>query len=119
MIEGFEPSSLVIVNLVNPKEKFFGILEALSPAGVTLRGINLDAYEDWIRQIAHREEADLDVATMSFDDAEHLREAQPTAACALGRKERLEDSGFRLGSHSGARIGHLDAHLVFQMASSQ
>jgi len=66
MIEGFEPSSLVIVNLVNPKEKFFGILTALSPAGVTVRGINLDAYEDWIRQIAHREEANLDVATLFF-----------------------------------------------------
>jgi len=66
MIEGFEPSSLVIVNLVNPKEKFFGVLTALSPAGVTLRGINLDSYEDWIRQIAHREEANLDAATMFF-----------------------------------------------------
>lgn len=66
MIEGFEPSSLVIVNLINPKEKFFGILTALSPAGVTLRGISLDSFEDWIRQIAHREEADLDVVTMFF-----------------------------------------------------
>jgi hypothetical protein len=66
MIEGFEPSSLVIVNLINPKEKFFGILTSLSPAGVTLRGINLDAYEDWIRQIAHREEPNLDVTTMFF-----------------------------------------------------
>ncbi len=66
MIEGFPPSSLVVVNLVNPKEKFFGLLAALSPAGVTVRGINLDAFEDWVRQIAHREEADLDVATMFF-----------------------------------------------------
>ena len=66
MIEGFESSSLVVVNLVNPKEKFFGLLTALTPAGVTVRGINLDAYEDWIRQIAHREEANLDVTTIFF-----------------------------------------------------
>jgi hypothetical protein len=66
MIEGFEPQSLVIVNLVNPKEKFFGLLTSLSAAGVTVRGINLDAFEDWIRQIAHRDEADLDVTTMFF-----------------------------------------------------
>lgn len=66
MIEGFEPLSLVIVNLVNPKEKFFGVLTSLSQAGVTLRGINLDSYDDWIRQIAHREEASLDVTTMFF-----------------------------------------------------
>ena len=36
MIEGFEPDALVIVNLVNPKEKFFGVLRTLSAAGVTM-----------------------------------------------------------------------------------
>ncbi len=64
MIEGFEPSALIIVNLVNPKEKFFGVLSALSPAGITLRAINLDSFEDWLRQIAHREEPNLDLITM-------------------------------------------------------
>ena len=64
MIEGFDPSSLVIVNLVNPKEKFFGILSALSPAGVTIRAINLDSFEDWIHQIARDEEPNLDLITM-------------------------------------------------------
>jgi hypothetical protein len=64
MIEGFTPSSLIIVNLVNPKEKFFGVLMALSPAGITMRGINLDSFEDWIHQIARTEELDLDLITM-------------------------------------------------------
>lgn len=64
MIEGFDRSSLVIVNLVNPKEKFFGVLTALSPAGVTLRGINLDSFDDWVRQIAKKEGADIDLITM-------------------------------------------------------
>ncbi|MEA2463935.1 MAG: hypothetical protein QOJ98_1682, partial [Acidobacteriota bacterium] len=52
MIEGFEPGSLVIANLVNPKEKFFGVLRALSPAGITIRAMNLDSFDDWIHQIA-------------------------------------------------------------------
>ncbi len=64
MIEGFLPTSLIIANLVNPKEKFFGILLALSSAGVTLRGVNLDSYEDWIHQIARNEDLDLDLITM-------------------------------------------------------
>src|SRR5213592_2179574 len=64
MIEGFAPSALIILNLVNPKEKFFGVLTALSPAGVTMRGINLDSFEDWIHQIARNEEPDLDLITM-------------------------------------------------------
>jgi hypothetical protein len=64
MIEGFLPTSLIIVNLVNPKEKFFGVLLSLSAAGVTMRGINLDSFEDWIHQIARNEELDLDLITM-------------------------------------------------------
>jgi hypothetical protein len=64
MIEGFDPSSLVIVNLVNPKEKFFGVLRSLSAAGATMRAINLDSFDDWIRQIAKGEETDIDMFTM-------------------------------------------------------
>jgi hypothetical protein len=64
MIEGFEPNSPVIANLVNPKEKFFGVLRALSSAGVTLRAINLDSFDDWIHQIAREEEADIEMITM-------------------------------------------------------
>jgi hypothetical protein len=64
MIEGFDPSSLVIVNLVNPKEKFFGVLSALSPAGITVRAINLDSFEDWMRQLARGDDPNLDLITM-------------------------------------------------------
>lgn len=64
MIEGFEPNALVIVNLVQPKEKFFGVLRALSPAGVTMRAVNLDSFDDWIHQIARDEEQDIEMVTM-------------------------------------------------------
>ncbi|HEX8411273.1 MAG TPA: hypothetical protein VF883_20605 [Thermoanaerobaculia bacterium] len=64
MIEGFEPSALVLVNLVNPKEKFFGVLRALSAAGVTMRAVNLDSFEDWIHQIARGDEAEIEMITM-------------------------------------------------------
>lgn len=66
MIEGFGESSLVIVNLINPKEKFFGVLTSLSAAGVTVRAINLDSFEDWIRQISHDDEPNIDVLMMFF-----------------------------------------------------
>ena len=66
MIEGFPPSAIVVVNLVNPREKFFGILVSLSAAGVTIRGVNLDSFDDWIRRIARREGSELDLVTMFF-----------------------------------------------------
>ena len=64
MIEGFEEGALVIANLVTPKEKFFGVLLALSPAGITMRAINLDSFDDWLRQIAKGDEPNLDLITM-------------------------------------------------------
>jgi len=64
MIDGFEPSASVIINLVNPKEKFFGILLSITPAGITMRAINLDAFEDWMRQLARADEPSLDLITM-------------------------------------------------------
>lgn len=64
MIEGFDASALVIVNLVNPKEKFFGVLKALSAAGVTMRAVNLDSFEDWIHQIAHGEDQSIEMIAM-------------------------------------------------------
>jgi hypothetical protein len=64
MIEGFEKNALVIINLVNPKEKFFGVLTALSPAGLTIRAINLDSFDDWVREVARGDESNLDLITM-------------------------------------------------------
>ncbi|SRR5581483_6545046 len=64
MIEGFAEGSLVILNLVNPKEKFFGLLMSLSAAGVTMRGVNLDSFEDWARQLAHEDEPGISPVTM-------------------------------------------------------
>lgn len=64
-MEGFPSGSFVILNLVNPKEKFWGILQAMGSVGVTLRGINLDSFEDWVRQVARKEdEPTLDLVTM-------------------------------------------------------
>ncbi|HEY0370832.1 MAG TPA: hypothetical protein VGD79_02465 [Thermoanaerobaculia bacterium] len=64
MIEGFESNSVVLLNLVNPKEKFFGVLRALSAAGVTMRAMNLDTFDDWIHQIARGEEAEIEMITL-------------------------------------------------------
>jgi hypothetical protein len=64
MIEGFDEHALVIVNLVQPKEKFFGVLRALSAAGVTMRAVNLDSFDDWVRQIARGDDPEIEMVTM-------------------------------------------------------
>jgi hypothetical protein len=49
---------------VNPKEKFFGVLRSISAAGVTIRAVNLDSFDDWMHQIARNEELDIEMITM-------------------------------------------------------
>jgi hypothetical protein len=47
-----ESGELVVVSCSGPREKFWGVLLGLTPAGVTLRGVRLDAFEEWLRQHA-------------------------------------------------------------------
>ena len=47
---GFEPGTLVLLYLHSPREKVFGLLVSLQPAGIAVRGIELTAFEDWLRQ---------------------------------------------------------------------
>jgi len=103
MIEGFELSSLVIVNLVNPKEKFFGILGSLSAAGITIRAVNLDSFDDWIRQLASDEEPDLGLMTMFLPlfRVERIFLDEPAGAIKSYAQRFEEVVGETIGEHLG------------------
>ena len=58
--------SIVIVNLQSPKERFFGRLLEITPPGVTVRGIDINAFEDWMDHITHREESGVQPTTIFF-----------------------------------------------------
>ena len=47
----FSRGSVVLVTLNTPREKFWGGLLELTPAGITLRGIDLNSLEDFARQV--------------------------------------------------------------------
>jgi hypothetical protein len=46
-----EPHSIVIVSLHTPKEKLWGELLALNPAGITMRGVDLNSFDHFVSQI--------------------------------------------------------------------
>ncbi|HEY1936318.1 MAG TPA: hypothetical protein VGJ33_00100 [Candidatus Angelobacter sp.] len=48
---------LVLVTLQNPREKFWGILAALTPAGASLRGVDLQSFDDFTQQVKAGEAA--------------------------------------------------------------
>ena len=54
----------MIAHLVNPTEKFWGVLLSLDPSGLTLRGINVASFDDWMFQIARQDERTLGLSTM-------------------------------------------------------
>lgn len=58
--------SIVIVNLQSPKERFFGRLLEVTTPGVTVRGIDINAFEDWMDHITHHEESGVQPTTIFF-----------------------------------------------------
>ena len=55
MNSSLQPGSSVIVVLHSPREKTWGVLDEIHSAGVFLRGLDLNAFEDWISSIVHNE----------------------------------------------------------------
>ncbi len=59
-----QPGSLVIVHLINPTEKLWGVIQDLGLPGVMLRGINVSSFDDWMAQAARQGEQTLGLTTM-------------------------------------------------------
>lgn len=52
---GIGPGSAVVIALHSPREKCWGVLDDISQAGVFLRGLDLNAFDDWLSAVAHGE----------------------------------------------------------------
>ena len=59
-------NSIVIVSLHSPRERFFGRLLDIATHGITVRGIDLNAFEDWMNHITHHEESGVQPNTVFF-----------------------------------------------------
>src|SRR3954464_1874409 len=59
-------NSIVIVSLHSPREKVWGELIALTTAGVTMRGIDLNSFDEFVRQVRHPEGERVGLPTSFF-----------------------------------------------------
>ena len=50
-----QPHSIVIVSVHTPREKVWGELIEISTAGVTLRAIDINSFDEFVRQVLHPE----------------------------------------------------------------
>lgn len=61
-----EKGTFVLLHLTGPREKFWGLLKEESPAGITARGLSLDAFEGWLRETLHEEPLSAHPSTVFF-----------------------------------------------------
>jgi hypothetical protein len=61
-----ELNSIVIISLTSPKEKIWGQILLLEAKGVTVRGIGIEAFDDFIRQVIQQEETGVSLNTIFF-----------------------------------------------------
>lgn len=51
----FAPGAVVLITLSSPREKFWGAILETAPAGVSVRGMDLNSLEDFSRQVREGE----------------------------------------------------------------
>ena len=61
-----DPHSIVVVSLHTPKEKFWGELASINTAGITVRGIDLNSFDHFIRQINEPDSERIGLPTVFF-----------------------------------------------------
>jgi len=61
-----DPHSIVVVSLHTPKEKVWGELLDINPSGVTLRGIDLNSFDHFIRQLNEPDGERMGLPTIFF-----------------------------------------------------
>jgi len=50
-----ESGSPIVVVLHSPREKCWGLLDEITAAGVFLRGLDLNSFDDWLHSLLHDE----------------------------------------------------------------
>ena len=78
-----EPDTIVIISMNDPREKVWGRLVSLTTAGVTVQGIDLNSFDDWIRQTLDAEPEILAPSLVFFPMHRVERVAQDEPSGAL------------------------------------
>jgi hypothetical protein len=61
-----QPHAIVVVSLHSPKEKVWGEIVEMNVAGVTVRGIDLTSFDDFVIQVLHPEGDRVGLPTLFF-----------------------------------------------------
>jgi len=90
----FAPGSMILASLANPREKFWGMLLELSPAGVSLSGVELNCFEDLVSQVRAGEVVSMGAVFFPMQRVERL-ELDCAAGPSLSLTERFQAAAGR------------------------
>ena len=68
----FQPGTMVVVTLANPREKFWGAILSLRSEGISLRGIELASFEDLVALVKDGEPFSLGVVFFPMHRVERM-----------------------------------------------
>ena len=68
----FQPGTMVVTTLANPREKFWGAILSLSAEGLSLRGIELASFEDLVAMVKDGEPFSLGVVFFPMHRVERM-----------------------------------------------
>jgi len=107
MATTFAPGTVVIIYLQSPREKIWGELLELGPAGVAVRGLDLRAFDDWLRGVSNPEEQGIRPSCTFFPMAriEKILVDEPAEGAPSLDSQCVARSGLRLKQH----LARLDA----------
>jgi hypothetical protein len=101
-----EINSIVIVSLAGPKEKVWGQLVTLHSAGVTVRGIAIESFDDLLRQIINREDTSVGMATVFFPmhRVERIASDEPSGSLPSLSDRFYQKTGVTIQEYLGINI---------------
>jgi hypothetical protein len=68
----FQPGTMVVLTLANPREKFWGAILELRQEGVSLRGIELASFEDLVAMVKDGEPFSLGIVFFPMHRVERM-----------------------------------------------
>jgi hypothetical protein len=103
-----EINSIVIISLINPKEKVWGQLLLLESKGVTVRGIELDSFDDFVRQIVNQEDtAGMTTVFYPMQRVERIASDEPCGSIPSLAERFHRKVGLTIQEYLGIETPHL------------
>lgn len=108
----FQDGSPAVLYLNDPKEKIWGLVVSVSAAGVVIRGLRLDSFEDWMRQEARQEEELLGLVTSFYPlpRIERLEEDRSVGSVISYSQRFAEAVGRTVHDAVATRAAERDGH---------